>query len=207
MIGLYQSAFALHGDSPSAVLWPKGRQNVRFEALLRHLRTDECETLIDFGSGLGHLFAYLTRQGFRGNYVGIDCVPEFVQHCRAQYPSAAWHLASNLSDIAPGSCDYVVASGAFNINTSGSEQAHFDYVTEMITEMFATARISISVDFMRADVDYKQPGAFHMPISALVKWVSKSLSRHFVVDASYLPYEFCITVWHEPPTRIGEAIW
>ena len=58
IIKQYQESFAMHGDSPAAVMWPRGRQELRFNALTKHFSNNNFSVL-DFGCGLGHLKSYL----------------------------------------------------------------------------------------------------------------------------------------------------
>ena len=67
LIEQYQRAFAVYGDTPSGVLWPRGRQDLRFEALTRHFSGDGFSVL-DYGCGLAHLKSYLDQRSSSFNW-------------------------------------------------------------------------------------------------------------------------------------------
>ncbi|WP_328425253.1 class I SAM-dependent methyltransferase [Micromonospora sp. NBC_00389] len=49
-------------------------------------------TVLDLGCGPGHITGYLRSLGV--DATGIDMVPEFIAHARANHPSAEFHLGS-----------------------------------------------------------------------------------------------------------------
>src|SRR6266536_2755296 len=77
VIALYRDAFQQYGHSPSAVLWPKGRQELRFEALTRFVSGQKFAVL-DYGCGLAHMKPFLNARFASFSYAGVDIVPEFI---------------------------------------------------------------------------------------------------------------------------------
>lgn len=66
-------------------------------------------TLLDVGCGVGDLYAALQQKGWKGQYVGIDNVPEMIEHAKARYPEADFQC-HNLWEVA-SEVDTVVALG------------------------------------------------------------------------------------------------
>ena len=203
--GRYLAALAAHGDSPAAVLWPKGRQELRFEALTRHLPRSEF-TLLDYGCGLAHLRAYLDPRFERCRYSGADMVPAFIDASKAKYPDSEFIVAVTPRDLA-SDYDHIVLSGVFNMLYSDDEDQHVREVWQSLESLFARARSSMAVNFMTDQVDFKQPGAFHLDPQQIFEFVRTRLSRRFLIDQSYMPFEYTVVVWKDQTIRRPDMVF
>jgi hypothetical protein len=190
LIEQYQRAFAAHGDTPAGVLWPRGRQALRFDALTRHFSGDGFSVL-DYGCGLAHLKAYLDQRFSRYEYHGADLVPEFVQTVAAKYPAAKVQLVRSHADVTRP-VDHVVISGTFNIIDGADRAAYVERVHAELVHLFGLARASLSVNFMSDRVDFIQPQALHMNVESMMDFMRRNLSPRLRVDESYMPYEFTL---------------
>jgi SAM-dependent methyltransferase len=205
IVAKYRQAFAKHGAVPAALFWPKGRQNRRFGALSKNLPPDGSISILDFGCGFGDMSAFVAaaRPALQIEYLGIDIVPEFIQEAKARYPKQNFSCDADIfsRDV---SFDYVFVSGAFNLRYFDDEDANERYVFSLMSKLFDIAQIELAVDFMRTDVDFRQAEAHHQNPTSLLQFTEKSLSRYFLVDASYLPYEYCLHLFREEPSRASD---
>ncbi len=192
LVEQYQRAFAVHGDTAAGVLWPRGRQNLRFNALTRHF-TGNGFSVLDYGCGLAHLKAYLDQRFARYEYYGADLVPEFIHAAAAKYPDANIQLVRSHADVST-TVDHVVISGTFNIIDGIDRTAYVERVEAALSHLFGLARVSLSVNFMTDRVDFVQPQALHMNIEEMMNFMRRHLSPRLQVDESYMPYEFTIVV-------------
>ena len=188
----YREAFRRHGDSPAAVLWPKGRQDLRFAALTRFMAGSGFSVL-DFGCGLAHLLPYLNERFRDVRYTGVDLLPEFVDACRKKFPAAEFRTMRAAAEIAD-TYDYVLVSGTFNLLYDADAAVHQRLVFESLRDLFGCAKHLLAVNFMSDRVDYKQEGAYHQDVTPLLEHLRSALSPRFVLDHSYMPYEYTVTV-------------
>lgn len=196
LVASYSESFAAHGDTPAAVQWPKGRQDLRWSALTAHVPAGTAGAFLDFGCGLGHFEAF-TRERFPGStYTGADVVPDFIGHARRRSPGASWQLLRSHTDLV-GEFDHIVLSGVFNKQYFADAQQHWAYVREVLAFLFSRARVSLSADFMSDRVDFVQPGAYHQDVEAARRFAQQSLSPRLRIDESYMPYEFTLTAWRD----------
>ena len=77
MCALYEERFAEHGVSPESLGWTKGRQDIRFNALLNSLEGGG-DSFLDIGCGFGDLNDALVARGRPYRYLGVDVVENFV---------------------------------------------------------------------------------------------------------------------------------
>lgn len=193
LIDLYRDAYRAHGDTPAAVLWPKDRQAIRFKALTRAIEKDGFSVL-DYGCGLAHLHDYLSARFSLFDYCGADIVPEFIAACRAKYPASRFFEADQI--IGAGrSYDYIALSGVFNIRYVPDAEEHQRIVFETLRSLWPLARRALAVNFMSDAVDFQQEGAWHQNACDLLAFVRKNLSARCLLDHSYMPYEYTLTVY------------
>jgi trans-aconitate methyltransferase len=192
---IYSRAFSEHGKSNSSLLLPKGRQNERYSSLTANLGGTN-KTVLDFGCGFGDLQKFLKERHLEIQYVGVDIVPEFINENLKSIPdNSEFKLISSHLDLSE-QYDYVIVSGAFNTLYAPTPKKHSEIVNEIIRHLFSLARISISYDFMTTDVDFMQQGSYHQnPLEAYN--FAKSLSSRLILNQSYMPYEFAITIFKD----------
>jgi cyclopropane fatty-acyl-phospholipid synthase-like methyltransferase len=195
IVEAYRSAFREHGRSPASVLCPKGRQGLRFDALLARLNVNG-KSLLDFGCGLGHLCDHLSKRDIACQYLGVDIVADFIESDRVAYPDRDFRQIAQIGDIA-GRFDIVLASGVFNIRYLEDEKKNLAFVQQRISELFALCDEALTIDFMTSHVDFSRDEAFHADPSAMLEFAVTHLSRRAVIDHSYMPYEFCMTVFRQ----------
>jgi SAM-dependent methyltransferase len=192
----YRRTFAEHGDAPAAVQWPKGRQELRWEALTRHIPAGAKGSFLDFGCGLGHFKAYVDTRYPGSRYAGVDVVPEFIDHSRARDPGAEWILLEDVEELG-GHYDWIVLSGVFNKLCFSDRARHQAYVDRVLGVLFRCSLVSLSVDFMTDQVDWQQPGAYHESVARIRRLAQDTLSPRVRIDESYMPYEFALTVFRD----------
>lgn len=205
VISMYREAFDKHGMSPSSVLMPKGRQDVRFESLCRRMRSGNFSVL-DYGSGLGDLADYMHRRFENFEYTGADIVDEFVTASRIRYPSDAFVKLDDFRQL-KDKYDYIAVAGVFNTLYSENVDSHKSYVFEVIEHLFSLAQDYLAVNFMTDAVDFRQKGAYHQNPHELCAFANERLSRRWILDQSYMPYEFTLTVFRDAEILRPENVY
>jgi SAM-dependent methyltransferase len=193
MIRLYREAFRAHGDSPAAVLWPKDRQALRFGALTRGIETGGF-SILDYGCGLAHLHDHLAARFSRFEYSGADAVPEFIAACRVKQPALRFFEIRQPEGLG-GPYDYVVLSGVFNVRYTPDAAEHQRLVFDTLRSLWPLARRALAVNFMIDRVDIQQAGACHQGIQEILAFARDEMSPRLLLDHSYMPYEYTLTVF------------
>jgi SAM-dependent methyltransferase len=195
-IEAYEAAFRQHGESPASVMWPKGRQPLRFESLTRFFDPNGGFSVLDYGCGLADLKPYLDERFADVRYYGADITPAFVTSDRARYPDASFLLVTGAQEVADD-YDYVVMSGVFNLRYECSADEHRTIVQDSLRHLFTRARRVLAVDFMTDDVDYQATNSYHQNVDEIYQFARRELGRRVIVDHSYLPYEYSLTVFND----------
>ena len=192
---MYRNALLEFGPVPGALLWPKGRQSLRFERLTRNLPFEGHVSILDFGCGFGDLWSFIrqARPKLSIDYLGVDLIQEFFDEAKVRYPGARFATAIEFVSGATR-FDYVFASGTFNLKYFDNDNQNESYVFSLIADLFEFTSVEMVIDFMRTNVDYRQPHAHHQDPTNLSRFTEECLSRFYEIDASYLPYEYCCRV-------------
>lgn len=202
---MYTEALLQHGDSPSSLLTPKGRNDLRFRALKQQISSEGIK-ILDYGCGLGYLYEYLSKFDFPVEYTGVDILPQFIDACKSKYPNTEFRLIDETGPI-DGSFDIVFASGVFNLISHDSEELSKDYTFERIKHLFSITTDVLVCDFLSSLVDFKQPKAQHFSASEIIQFCSKKLSRRFQLRHDLLPYEMTLIVWKNDDIRKPDNIY
>src|SRR5262249_31002380 len=158
----YQARYAEFGYDQRTLGWTKGRQNVRFAAALERIGLS-FGSILDVGCGFGDLFAYLRERGWRGEYLGIDIVPELIAEGRARFGPLGGKLecADITAEEFDGRAEVAVVIGMFNHRL---RQDNLQFIRETLSAMWQRTTRAISADFLsytadqpRDDLYYAEP--------------------------------------------------
>ena len=150
-------------------------------------------SVLDFGCGLAHLKPFLDQKFPSVTYTGVDIVPEFIAHNAHKYPDSTFKLISSVEDI-DGCFDHTAISGTFNIKYDESGTKNWDIISSILLSLFNKTHISLSADFFTDDVDYMQQDSYHQNPDKLYRFIRKHISKYMVMDSSYLPFEYAVTI-------------
>jgi hypothetical protein len=189
---VYRTLFVQYGRREEALCCSKQKQHERYASLIRHFPACDLQ-LLDYGCGLGDMKPWLALERPNWRYFGVDILKDFIESNREFHGSDDFDVVNGPQDIARD-FDVCSLSGVFNIR-SLSEAEHWTIIRESLTQLFDRVKVGLSVDFLASDVDFKQESAHHQDPAQLVDFVSRNLSRRWVLDKSYLPYEFSITIF------------
>jgi len=202
IINHYEACLARHGDSNLGVDWPNMQDaEKRYCIMLEVVRENSVGlTLLDFGCGASHLYPYLQHSRFAGlEYHGLDASPAFCAVSHDKYPQNDYICLDVI--IEPerlGEFDYVVMNGVFTEKCDLSFEEMFEYFKQVMRVVFPKVRRGLSFNVMSKAVDWERVDLFHVPTDALISFLVKELSRHFVIRNDYGLYEYTVYVYKEP---------
>ena len=194
MVKSYQKQYEEYGYSPKSLGWIKGKQNIRFEALSTYVNSNS--KLLDFGCGFGDLLKYLSNKSINVDYYGCDVVDEFINEARLQNPTGNYFKV-RLNEDLKDNYDYILCSGTFNFLYSKEIINHQEQVFSTINNLYKCCNKMLSIDFQTEFVDFSGANSYHQDISDLIKFVAQNISRRFLINHSYLPFEYCIHIFKE----------
>jgi len=198
----YQAKLREHGAAPRGVDWNSAEsQQLRFAQLLRVVSPASAAsrfTLLDYGCGYGALLDTLRGTGLPVDYLGYDIAPTMIAQAHADHaqplPPVTAQFTSDVASLPR--CDFVVASGIFNVKLTTAASDWRDYVLETIEKLASLAARGFAfnmltsysdADRMRADLFYGDPTFFF-------DHCKRKYSRNVALLHDYDLYEFTIIV-------------
>jgi SAM-dependent methyltransferase len=201
IVAHYEDCLARHGDSHLGVDWPnEADADKRYRVmvdLIRPVADGGRVSLLDFGCGAAHLLDYVERRGLSYvDYAGLDLSEAFVKLSRGKYPDRQFYCLDLLDEAAAlPSFDYVVMNGVFTEKRDLTFEAMLDYFRRLVKRAFAHTRTGLAFNVMSKQVDWERDDLFHLPLDTLADFLTRELTRNFVIRNDYGLYEYTTYVY------------
>ncbi len=191
-----------HGPTPRGVDWNSTEsQEIRFTQLLRVCDAGDglLTPLGDYGCGYGALLGFLRRQGSECAYRGYDISRPMVEAARSLHGADARAEFSNEEAVLKG-CDYVVASGIFNVKLTAAVADWESYVHAVLDRLAEPARCGFAFNVLTSysDPDKRRPDLYYADPCRLFDLCKRRYSRHVSLLHDYGLFEFTMLVSRKP---------
>ena len=169
----------------------------RFEVLTGI--SENINSLIDLGCGMGHLYNFLLERDFRGSYLGLDFVSEFIEIACEKYhkSSVRFEVFDIRKDILPNGFDYIILNGVFNNKMSDNKE----FMLDTINKLFKASGKGVAFNAMSTYVDYYDENLYYSNPLEVFDFCKKKLPgkvvlRHdYLVKKSSIPFEYTIYLY------------
>lgn len=192
----YELLLKEHGAVASGVGWnSEFAQNERFAQLCGILPHEDTPlSILDFGCGFGSLAGFLAARRKDFTYIGYDASPAMIGCARERQRIASARFESEWERVPP--CDYVVASGVFNVRGEWSEENWWSYVQQTLRSIHERARLGWSANFLTSysDRELMRPELYYADPLALFDWCKRNLSPFVALHHDYPLFDFTILV-------------
>lgn len=201
IVAHYEECLEKYGDTHLGVDWPKlddlhKRYAVMLELIRFKSETDEI-TLLDFGCGNGMFLDFILQQStYKINYSGLDLSPKFVDLCKRKFPKNTFYCSDLLQEpYTIPVFDYVVMNGVFTEKRDLSFNEMFDYFKKLVSLVFEKTNKGIAFNVMSKAVDWERDDLFHLSTDLLIDFLTKKLSRNFIIRNDYGLYEYSVYLY------------
>ena len=199
IIDHYESCLKQHGDNHKGVDWPNQEDaNTRYQVMLDIIKqSSNPVTLLDFGCGASHLYEFIKAQKKQFiQYSGLDLSNKFITLSRTKFPSNTYYCLDILEDSSQlPEFDYIVMNGVFTEKRELSFEDMFSYFKQTILQIFPKTSVGLAFNVMSKQVDWERDDLFHLPLDCLANFLTKEVSRNFVIRNDYKLYEYTTYVY------------
>lgn len=191
----YTEKIQTYGATPKGVDWnSEESQNLRFEILSQVIRSDENFTVLDFGTGFGAMYDYISMNHKNFDFIGYDISEVMIQEAKKKYqqPNTKWiHQLSNSQKF-----DYVIASGIFNVRLKNSQEDWEKYVLETLDSLNNLSKKGFSFNVLTkySDPEFMKDYLYYADPMVLFDICKRKYSKQVAVLHDYPLYEFTIIV-------------
>lgn len=88
-------------------------------------------------------------------------------------------------------------NGVFTEKQTLTHEEMSSYFQILLKKAFQLAKKGLAFNVMSKHVDWERNDLFHLSFDDMVSFVTKHLSRHFVVRNDYGLYEYTVYIYHE----------
>jgi hypothetical protein len=125
------------------------------------------------------------------DYTGQDISEKFIAASRRKFPAITYYCMDVLEDdSALPLFDYIVMNGVFTEKVTLTHEEMFGYFKAVVKRVFEHARIGIAFNVMSKQVDWERRDLFHLPLDDLAWFLTRELSRKFVIRNDYGLFEY-----------------
>ncbi len=198
----FQNLIEQYGGAPSAMDYNSAyAQETRFEQLAKVIVPDKPYSVLDFGCGYGAMAEWFRRSGYDfAHYYGYDIVEKSLgvgQKIYSGDQQVSFH--SSLDEIPV--CDYLVASGVFNMKLGADYDAWTDYVIDSLETFNQKTSRGFSVNFLTsysdADRMAERPDLYYADPCRMFDYCRRHFSRNVALLHDYKIWDFTILVRKE----------
>ena len=182
----------MHGPNWRGLGWQSRRNQERRFAVLLEVGALSGSRVLDVGCGVGDLYGYALRQGIRVRYTGLDILPEMVAHARGRYPEARFEVGDALQGLGSERFDYVLCSGAFNVNFGDNQAA----VRKVLPELLARATRGVAINFLSTRARERDAILYNYDPQAMLAFCRDLTPRVRLVEG-YLSNDFTLYLYPE----------
>ena len=198
----FSMRFEQHGQDATGVDWNSVyAQETRFEQLAKVIVPGKKFTVLDFGCGYGAMAEWFRRVGLDfEHYYGYDIVEKSLTAGREKYANdPAVTFSGSLSEIPV--CDYLTASGVFNIKMDTGYGEWTDYVISNLEEFNRKTSRGFSVNFLTSYSDpermAERPDLYYADPCKIFDHCRRHFSRNVALLHDYKIWDFTIIVRKE----------
>ena len=184
-----------HGASPRGVDWNSDEsQNTRFDQLLKIVETPSF-SILDYGCGYGALADYMEQKGFHADYFGFDILESAIEIARRSQNGKSNRKFLTDQDPLP-ICDYVIASGVFNVRGEQSFETWTKYVVDSFDRFNDLSRKGFASNFLTkySDADKIRADLYYADPLYLFDYCKRNFSKNVALLHDYRIYDFTILV-------------
>lgn len=195
----FEERFNTHGASPRGVDWnSKASQEIRFDQLLKICDSSTPFSILDYGCGYGALADYLVSKSYHADYYGYDIVEQMIITARKHYTGKHMRTFFADKDRLP-ICDYVVASGIYNVRFNCSFEAWTEYVIGILHHFNDLSRKGFSFNMLTkySDADHMRTDLYYADPCFMFDYCKTNFSRSIALLHDYPLYDFTILVRKE----------
>ena len=196
----------IHGPNWRGLGWQsRHNQEQRFAVLLEVGVLSDTRVL-DVGCGVGDLYGYMVQRGIRAQYTGVDILPEMVAHARERYPDARFEVGDALQGLGSDQFDFVLCSGAFNVNFGNNQAA----VRKILPELLACSTRGVAINFLSTRARERDAILYNYDPEAMLAFC-RTLTPHVRLVEGYLSNDFTLHLYPRgnenrlPPTSDQEG--
>jgi SAM-dependent methyltransferase len=192
----YDGKLREFGATSKGVDWrDETSHSLRHRQFLYLLGNDTDASICDLGCGYGHFLRFLRANGYTGRYIGCDISSDMLEAAKQQHQSEKKHDWM-LSNSPPSNCDYVIASGIFNVRRGADSIEWERYVFDTIDVMFERCIKGAAFNILStaSDIAFRRDDLYYADPVTFFDRCTRRYGRHIALLQDTPLYEFTMII-------------
>lgn len=181
----------IFGNDWRALGWQSRQTQYSRFAVLAQIGSLEHTRVLDVGCGLGDLYAYFQTQRLPVDYTGYDLLPDMVERARRRFPKVRFEVRDVLQDLGDERFDYILSSGAFNVNFGENIRA----IQQVLRRMVAQCTQGVAINFLKRTVGASDDPIFHYYDPQAMLAFCQTICPCAQLYEGYLPNDFTLYLY------------
>lgn len=198
----YEKCLEAHGDTYKGADWPNEHDALKRYGVMLDIinKTSKETTLLDFGCGTGHLYEYILKNQIKYSnikYSGLDISEKLISIGKTKYPYGDFYCLDILNDDTSilKMFDYAVLNGVFTEKINLTFDEMWKYFRLIVPLVFNKINEGLAFNVMSKAVDWEREDLFHLSTDLLINFLTKDLTRNFVIRNDYGLYEYTVYIY------------
>ncbi|HMG07569.1 MAG TPA: class I SAM-dependent methyltransferase [Mucilaginibacter sp.] len=195
---LYGQLLREFGELPQAVNWKnKEAQEMRFQQLIKIIKTSGDFSINDLGCGLGDFVRFMEESALKFTYHGYDIAPGMIESAKAKFSTNRNVSFEVIVD--PGTmkmADYTIESGIFNLRFDHTEESWLAHILKTLDIMNEKSRLGFAFNLLTkySDKHLMRDDLYYADPCFLFDYCKKNFSKNVALLHDYQLYDFTILV-------------
>jgi len=189
----FAGEFKKFGDSHESVNWgSRTSQYARFD-ILADIGELNGKKILDVGCGLGEFLKYLKMKKKKVDYTGVDICDEMIVRSRARFKKcsdAKFKIFDILEAKNTEKYDYVISSGAFNINLGVNDKM----IKDILKKMLQMSKTAVAVSMLSKYADFTEDTYYYYDPAEIFEFC-KSICKKVTLRHDYMTHDFTVIMY------------
>ena len=190
VVDFFRLHVRLFGDDWRSLGWHSRQTQYRRFAILCEVGELAGKRILDIGCGLGDFYGYCRAEGIEIDYTGFDLLPEMIERARLHYPEARFVERDVLQGLGDDHFDYILSSGAFNIDFGNNLSA----VKRTLQLMVQHCVEGVAINFLSISDPERDPVFYHYDPQLMLEYAQR-ISARAQLREGYLPNDFTLYLY------------
>ncbi len=190
----YTSKVKQFGNTPAGVDWrDETSQLLRFKQLSKII-TKNIFSVLDYGCGYGALYNYLKTENKNFSYLGYDISKEMIAAAIDKNAEPGCLFITNELQLQP--CNYVIASGIFNVRLTVTDTEWEKYIIETLEKINSLSINGFAFNMLpySADPALKKDYLYYADSGWIENECKKIAAGNVTVITNYNLFEFTVLI-------------
>lgn len=198
----YKKCLEEHGDGHQGHDWPNRKDLLkRYKTMSELFKDRKNISVLDLGCGTGMFLDFLKNEELINEnnviYEGADISENHINIASNKFAKNKFYKIDVMRESLPKNYDFIIMNGIFTVKIDLDYSSMKEFFETFIKNIWPQVNHGIAFNVMSSHVDYERDDLFHLPHDVLADFITKNLSRNYIIRNDYGLYEYTAYIFKE----------